>query len=219
MGSFSWTYATAPTSATDNVNVVYGSEVRVLIPEEFGGGAIEGEYCDYGLVKDADGIHYDLYELLALWNSSTLRDIVAEYTTGGVVDEEALARKACDNYGDYDYNSSVSAVLRVFAIDWSNLNDGDEASDLHYGLKIVRAEDDATYENCRYLSAHDPNQGFHYVRLGNVDEHNGDLEEAWLEAMHPPIDRNLNRAQLEELPIDAEQRYKLEKVLVEGRSF
>ena len=78
----------------------------------------------------------------------------------------------------------MSAVLRVFAIDWSNLNDGDEASDLHYGLKIVRAEDDATYENCRYFSAHDP-----------------------------------NRAQLEELPIDAEQRYKLEKVLVEGRSF
>lgn len=216
MGSFSWMHATAPTSATDNVNVVYGSEVRVLIPEEFGGGAIEGEYCDYGLVKDADGIHYDLYELLALWNSSTLRDIVAEYTTGGVVDEDALARKACDNYGDYDYNSSVSAVLRVFAIDWSNLNDGDEASHLHYGLKIVRAEDDATYENCRYLSAHDPNQGFHYVRLGNVDEYDGDLEEAWLEAVHPPVDRNLNRSQLEELPIDAEQRYKLEKVLVEG---
>ena len=218
MGSFSWMYATAPTSATDNVNVVYGSEVRVLIPEEFGGGAIEGEYCDYGLVKDADGIHYDLYELLALWNSSTLRDIVAEYTTGGVVDEVALARKACDNYDDhYEWGSSVSDVLRVFAIDWSHLNDGDEASDLHYGLKLVRSDEyGMTYENCRYLSAHDPYQGVSYVRLDNVDKHNGDLEEAWLEAVHPPVDRNLNRSQFEELPIDAEQRYKLEKVLVEG---
>lgn len=218
MVSFSWMYATAPTSATDNVNVVYGSEVRVLIPEEFGGGAIEGEYCDYGLVKDADGTHYDLYELLALWNSSALRDIVAEYTTGGVVDEVALARKACDNYDDrYEWGSSVSDVLRVFAIDWSHLNDGDEASDLHYGLKLVRSDEyGMTYENCRYLSAHDSNQGVSYVRLGNVDEHNGDLEEAWLKAVHPPVDRNLNRSQLEELPIDAEQRYKLEKVLVEG---
>lgn len=41
MGSFSWMYATAPASFNDAVNIVPGDEVKVLIPEEFGGGCIE----------------------------------------------------------------------------------------------------------------------------------------------------------------------------------
>lgn len=213
MGSFSWMYATAPSSFNDVVNVVPGDEVKVLIPEEFGGGCIEGVYRDYGQVQDANGAYYDLYELLSLWNSSTLRDTVKEYKSG--YDDESLARKECDNHGDYDYDSSVSAVLRIFAIDWSHLNDGDEASDLHYGLKIVRPEDSVSYEECEYLSARDRYQGFHRVPLGMLSDTGSDVEEVWLRAVNPPRDINSNRA-FPNLPHPADQMYQLEKVLFEG---
>lgn len=184
MGSFSWMYATAPSSFNDVVNVVPGDEVKVLIPEEFGGGCIEGVYRDYGQVQDANGIAYDLYELLALWNSSTLRDTVKEYARE--YNDESLARKECDNFGKYEYGSSVSDVLRIFAIDWSHLNDGDEASDLHYGLKIVRPEDSVSYEECKYLSGHDRHQGFYPVPLGMLSDSGSDVEEVWLRAVKPP---------------------------------
>lgn len=210
MGSFSWMYATAPSSFNDAVNIVPGDEVKVLIPEEFGGGCIEGVYRDYGQVQDANGAHYDVYELLSLWNSSTLRDTVKEYKGG--YDDESLARKECDNY---DYDSSVSAVLRIFAIDWSHLNDGDEASDLHYGLKIVRPEDSVSYEECKYLSGHDRHQGFRRVPLGMLSDSGSDVEEVWLRAVNPPRDINSYRA-FPDLPHPAEQMYKLEKVLFEG---
>lgn len=213
MGSFSWMYATAPASFNDAVNIVPGDEVKVLIPEEFGGGCIEGVYRDYGQVQDANGIHYDVYELLSLWNSSTLRDTVKEYKSG--YDDESLARKECDNHGDYDYDSSVSAVLRIFAIDWSHLNDGDEASDLHYGLKIVRPEDSVSYEECKYLSAHDRHQGFYPVPLGMLSDSGSDVEEVWLRAVKPPIDHSGHRA-FPDLPHPADQMYQLEKVLFEG---
>ena len=213
MGSFSWNYATAPTSFIDAVNIVPGDEVKVLIPEEFGGGCIEGVYCDYGQVQDANGIYYDMYELLSLWNSSTLRDTVKEYK--GEYDDESLARKECDNHGDYDYDSSVSAVLRIFAIDWSHLNDGDEASDLHYGLKIVRPEDSGSYEECKYLSGHDRHQGFRRVPLGMLSDSGSDVEEVWLRAVNPPRDINSRRA-FPDLPHPAEQMFQLEKVLFEG---
>lgn len=214
MGSFSWMYATAPASFNDAVNIVPGDEVKVLIPEEFGGGCIEGVYRDYGQVQDADGVAYDLYELLSLWNSSTLRDTVKEYKGG--YDDESLARKECDNHGDYDYESSVSAVLRIFAIDWSHLNDGDEASDLHYGLKIVRPEDSVSYEECKYLSGHDRHQGFYPVPLGMLSDSGSDVEEVWLRTVKPPIDHSGHRAFPDNLPHPAEQMYQLEKVLFEG---
>lgn len=213
MGSFSWNYATAPSSFNDAVNIVPGDEVKVLIPEEFGDGCIEGVYCDYGQVQDANGIYYDMYELLSLWNSSTLRDTVKEYKRG--YDDESLARKECDNHGDYDYDSSVSAVLRIFAIDWSHLNDGDEASDLHYGLKIVRPEDSVSYEECEHLSGHDRHQGFRRVPLGMLSDSGSDVEEVWLRAVNPPRDINSHRA-FPDLPHPADQMYQLEKVLFEG---
>ena len=214
MGSFSWKYATAPTSFNDVVNIVPGDEVKVLIPEEFGGGCIEGEYRDYGQVQDANGVAYDLYELLALWNSSTLRDTVKEYKRE--YNDESLARKECDNFGKYEYGSSVSDVLRIFAIDWSHLNDGDEASDLHYGLKIVRPEDSVSYEECEYLSARDRYQGFHRVPLGMLSDTGSDVKEVWLRTVEPPVDHSGHRAFPDNLPHPAEQMYQLEKVLFEG---
>lgn len=213
MGCFSWMYATAPTSSKEPVNIVPGDKVKVLVPTEFGGGCIEGVYRDYGQVQDANGVHYDVYELLSLWNSSTLRDTVKEYKSG--YDDESLARKECDNYGDYDYDSSVSAVLRIFAIDWSHLNDGDEASDLHYGLKIVRPEDSVSYEECEYLCAHDRHQGFYPVPLGMLSDSGSDVEEVWLRAVNPPRDINSRHA-FPDLPHPADQMYQLEKVLFEG---
>ena len=216
MGCFSWMYATAPTSSKEPVNIVPGDKVKVLVPTEFGGGCIDGEYCGYGRVKDADGVRYDVHELLTLWNSPTLRGMVARHI--GVSDDKALARKACDNYADsYDYDASVSDALRSFSIHWSHVwsrKTRKYSSLLRYDLKIARPEDDVTYEDCRHFSASDPDQGFWHVWLDNVGEYDGDLKAAWLEAVNPPIDPH--RTQVEHPPIDADRLRKLEQVLAKG---
>lgn len=64
MGSFSFIRADVKGSA----NILYGDTVKLLIPIEFGGGYIKGEYVDYGRINE-NGIEYDIYELAGIWNS------------------------------------------------------------------------------------------------------------------------------------------------------
>ena len=78
MGSFSWMYATPVPSKSAPLNIMPGDKVRLLIPEALGGGSIVGTYRDYGRIKTQAGVVHDVYELLALWNSSTLRNILKE---------------------------------------------------------------------------------------------------------------------------------------------
>lgn len=68
MGSFSWLKAD---DLTKVANIVEGKTYKFLIPKEFGGGFIKNEYQGYGRlgVKEDGNPKYDMYELLAFWNS------------------------------------------------------------------------------------------------------------------------------------------------------
>ena len=68
MGSFSWLKADNLTYVS---NIVGGRPFKCLIPKEFGGGFIKDYYQDYGYLgtKEDGSPKYDMYELLAFWNS------------------------------------------------------------------------------------------------------------------------------------------------------
>jgi hypothetical protein len=66
-----------PAKSSD-LNIMPGDKVRLLIPEALGGGTIIGTYRDYGRIETSAGAVHDVYELLALWNSPTLRSILKE---------------------------------------------------------------------------------------------------------------------------------------------
>ena len=42
MGSFTWLRADKNISKNEQANICYGEKIKVLIPNEFGGGCIEG---------------------------------------------------------------------------------------------------------------------------------------------------------------------------------
>lgn len=192
-----WFYATAPDSFMGRVNVVPGYGVKVLIPAEFGGGTIEGKYRGNGHVVDANGVAYDLYELLALWNSPTLRDMVTYTDT--------------TNYGEYDSDSSVSDILRSITLSWLPLKQEDPSS-LPYSLKIARPNDTTTYEECKHISAHSPFPESNPVPVGVLSDYGTDPEETWLHTVNPPVDRR--RTPDDSLPLDADLMHKLQKALL-----
>ena len=69
MGSFSWLRADRLTKTS---NIYYRCPFKFLIPKIYGGGSIKDHYQDYGYLgtKDNGGPKYDMYELLAFWNSN-----------------------------------------------------------------------------------------------------------------------------------------------------
>ena len=150
MGSFTWLRADKNISGNGQANICYGEKIKVLIPNEFGGGCIEGEYLDYGLVEEADGNQYDLYELVAIWNSSELRNKLAEFGYQNV------NLKAVGEEGTID--SKISNIIRSYGIIIA-CYDEDQAK-IKFPLKLVDKKTQITYEECEYFSIGDPNQGF-----------------------------------------------------------
>lgn len=72
MGSYAWD--TAEGSPLNTTPVVYpGRWVKILIPEQFGGGFIIGKYLDYGEFSTHLG-DVNLMEWVALWNLPELRN-------------------------------------------------------------------------------------------------------------------------------------------------
>ena len=150
MGSFTWLRADKNISKNEQANICYGEKIKVLIPKEFGGGHIEGEYLDYGLVEEADGNQYDLLELVAIWNSSELRNKLAELgyqnvNLKAVGEEETLDAK-------------ISDIIRNYGITIA-CYDEDHAK-IKFPLKLVDEKTKVNYENCEYFSIGDPKQGF-----------------------------------------------------------
>lgn len=147
MGSFSFMYADG--GEPDKANVVPGDAVRVLVPAEFGGGAVEGVYVDYGIVELADGSgSVDVYELLAMWNSYEVRKAAEE---GFGLRGRRLARKTVDGV--------FTPFARIVAIDAAEY-DSDMVC-LKYPLKIVPAGNRrARYGSVTGVSVADPYQGF-----------------------------------------------------------
>lgn len=146
MGSFSFMYADG--GKGNQANMVPGDRVRLLVPEVFGGGSLDGVYADYGDIALADETTVDVCELLALWNSAELRD--ALIGGAGFCEEEVNVKGVDGVWTPFARNVGI----RVGCYDEDMLR-------LDWPLRIVPAENgDATYENVEGVSVGDPNQGF-----------------------------------------------------------
>lgn len=147
MGSFSFMYADG--GKENQANMVPGDRVRLLVPEVFGGGSLDGVYIDYGEIALADETTVDVYELLALWNSAELRD--ALIGGAGFCEEEVNVKGVDGVWTPFARNVGI----RVGCYDEDMLR-------LDWPLRIVPAEKGgATYENVEGVSVGDPNQGFY----------------------------------------------------------
>ena len=160
MGNFTWLRADKNISKNEQANICYGEKIKVLVPNEFGGGCIKGEYLDYGLVEEADGNQYDLYELVAIWNSSELRNKLAE------LGYQNVNLKAVGEEETFD--SKISNIIRSYGIIIS-CYDEDQAK-IKFPLKLVDEKTQITYEECEYFSIGDPNQGFEEWHWEEFDE-------------------------------------------------
>lgn len=182
MGSFSWMYATPNPTKSSPLNIMPGDKVKLLIPEALGGGAIVGTYRDYGDIETADGTLHDVYELVALWNSPTLRNILKEYNPQ--LTDADIARKSYDKDADKETND----LIRRIGISWNYGTHGDR---LFYGLKFARLKDKVTYETCDYFSSSDPWQGFRRASFASSRYWNWG-KEAWENRVEAKVDWNLD---------------------------
>ena len=185
MGSFSWMYATPNPTKSSPLNIMPGDKVKLLIPEALGGGAIVGTYRDYGTIETNEGTFHDAYELVALWNSPTLRNILKEYNPE--LTDADIARKEHDRDG-WNVDKSVTYLIRSLGIGWEHGMHGDR---LHYGLKFARLKDKVTYETCDHFSSNDPWQGFRRSSFASSRYRDWD-EDAWARRVEAKVDWNLD---------------------------
>ena len=206
MGSFSWMYATPSPSKSSPLNIMYGDKVKLLIPEALGGGAIVGTYRDYGIIETREGTFHDAYELVALWNSPTLRNILKEYNPE--LTDAGIARKEHDKDGE-DVDKSVTYLIRSIGINWNYGTHGDR---LFYGLKFARLKDKVTYETCDYFSSSDPWQGFRRASFASSRYWNWG-EDAWANRVEAKADENLGKEFVEPKVHDLNELVRLRSIL------
>lgn len=147
MGSFSWLKAD---TLTHVANIVTDAPFKFLIPKEFGGGFIVDNYQDYGYLgrKEDGSPRYDMYELLAFWNSDVI--FMGEYVIDSLrYDGNFNPMKEIDEYSDKNRHAGIHIGCYDKDID-----------KLKYPLKLVSIEYDGTYEDCPGRSYGDPNQGW-----------------------------------------------------------
>lgn len=203
MGSFSWMYATPNPTKSSPLNIMYGDKVKLLIPEALGGGAIVGTYRDYGDIETADGTLHDVYELVTLWNSPTLRNILKEHNPE--LTDADIARKSYNNDADEETNR----LIRRIGIDWNYGTYGDR---LFYGLKFARLKDKVTYETCDYFSSSDPWQGFRRASFASSRYWNWG-EDAWANRVEAKADENLGKEFVEPKVHDLNELVRLRSIL------
>ena len=206
MGSFSWMYATPSPSKSSPLNIMYGDKMKLLIPEALGGGAIVGTYRDYGIIETREGTFHDAYELVALWNSPTLRNILKEYNPE--LTDAGIARKEHDMDGE-DVDKSVTYLIRSIGINWNYGTHGDR---LFYGLKFARLKDKVTYETCDYFSSSDPWQGFRRASFASSRYWNWG-EDAWANRVEAKADENLGKEFVEPKVHDLNELVRLRSIL------
>lgn len=154
MGSFSFMYADG--GKPGQANMLPGDDVRVLVPELFGGGSLDGTYADYGVVS-TDGGDVDVYELVALWNSAELVDVAVNLL--GLDEEEARVKFMGGAFTRFARNVGI----RIGCYD-------DDMVRLQYPLRVVPIENaSASYETVGGVSVGDPNQGFEACSWGDYD--------------------------------------------------
>lgn len=146
MGSFSFMYADG--GKNNQANMLLGDRVRILVPMLMGGGSLNGTYADYGVVEFSDGTSVDLYELVALWNSTAMRAAAAKVT--GVPALDAACKMADNEFTPFARNVGI----RVACYD-------EDMVRLQHPLRVVPAENlSVSYETVGGISVADPNQGF-----------------------------------------------------------
>ena len=147
MGSFSWLKAD---TLTNIANVQEGAYFKFLIPKEFGGGCITDMYQGYGYLghKLNGDPKYDMYELLAFWNSDMI--FMGDYVIDSLeYDGDFNPMKEIDKYSDKNRHAGIH--IGCYDKDIDNLK---------YPLKLVSIEYEGTYEDCPGRSYGDPNQGW-----------------------------------------------------------
>ena len=163
MGSFSFMRAD---KTTKQLNFVYGDAIKMLIPQEFGGGCFKGYYDDFGIIKNKDETEsVDVYEVLAFWNREEIME-------DGKKIEEKLS---CDNnsfYKRYPNETSYTISNRSYGIDiyFEDLERRKKGKGalLKYPLKLVSARYKGTYEDLDGISEDDPSQGFEKLTENNL---------------------------------------------------
>lgn len=138
MGSFSWIRSDYNIeNLNQKANITYGDKIKLLIPQEFGGGFIEGTYEDYGIIYDYDGKEYDIYELVAIWNSKEI--------------QQALIKKGFKNIKPID---NLTKHIRKFGIkiacydsNQATLNEEEEKNKIMQYTGIEDSKGKEIYEN------------------------------------------------------------------------
>ena len=195
MGSFSFMYADG--GKNNQANMLPGDDVRVLVPELFGGGSLDGTYEDYGVVSTDDG-GVDVYELLALWNSAELVDAAVNLL--GFDEEEARVKFMGGAFTRFARNVGI----RIGCYD-------DDMVRLQYPLSVVPIENaSASYETVGGVSVGDPNQGFYARPWGDYDL--GESLGAYLDEMRAQ-NRAADRWPLGDIPLTDDERERVEEVL------
>lgn len=147
--------------------------VKLLIPAEFGGGAIHGTYSknryrEYPEVTTTTGETYNALELLAYWNNPTLQRMVIDRQLSTL--EDIATRPADpaippDEVSSYFYvslpdgevvvpPSTATEVISAAGMElaYNSEKKRDQQNTLRYQMRIVPAESDLTYEECAYYS-------------------------------------------------------------------
>ena len=148
--------------------------VKLLIPTEFGGGAIHGiyskdRYREYPEVTTASGEKYDTLELLAYWNDHALQRMVIDSQLS--TPEDVAARPAdpaidiIEEESSYFYislpdgevvvpPSTATEVISAagMGLAYDSEKKRDQQNTLRYQMRIVPEESDLTYEECAYYS-------------------------------------------------------------------
>lgn len=148
--------------------------VKLLIPTEFGGGAIHGiyskdRYREYPEVTTASGEKYDALELLAYWNDHALQRMVIDRQLS--TPEDVAARPAdpaidiIEEESSYFYislpdgevvvpPSTATEVISAagMGLAYDSEKKRDQQNTLRYQMRIVPEESDLTYEECAYYS-------------------------------------------------------------------
>lgn len=165
MGSFSWLKADNLTNVS---NIAYGMPFKFLIPIEFGGGFIKDVYQDYGdLGRKPDGSpKYDMYELLAFWNTDPVDQIVDP--TQRLINRNKNRMKLKFD-GKFPLMKEVDEYTEFNRLIGINIGCQDKQIDkLKYPLKLVSVSFKGTYEDCQGKSFGDPNHGFTQTKRKKV---------------------------------------------------